>query len=185
MSSNGTSNGDHVLNRITPDQVSLEIKDPVDPKALEQASAILEELKDPQTGQIISEKLIEVAKRLGDIPADATSYLVSKESCQAAFDGLSDQDRTSLVNIHGRVKAFAEMQRKSIQDMEMDIPGGRAGHTVQACASAGCYAPGGRYPLPSSVIMTVVTAKAAGCATTVLASPRPAPITLAAAYTFH
>jgi len=48
--------------------------------------------------------------------------------------------------------------------------------------AAGCYAPGGRYPLPSSVIMTVVTARAAGCPYVVLASPRPAPITMAAAH---
>lgn len=48
--------------------------------------------------------------------------------------------------------------------------------------AAGCYAPGGRYPLPSSVLMTVVTARAAGCPYVVLASPRPAPITLAAAH---
>lgn len=48
--------------------------------------------------------------------------------------------------------------------------------------AAGCYAPGGRYPLPSSVIMTAVTARAAGCPYVVLASPRPAPITLAAAH---
>jgi histidinol dehydrogenase len=53
---------------------------------------------------------------------------------------------------------------------------------VSACEAAGCYAPGGRYPLPSSVVMTAVTARAAGCKTVVLASPRPAKITLAAAY---
>lgn len=48
--------------------------------------------------------------------------------------------------------------------------------------AAGCYAPGGRYPLPSSVIMTAVTARAAGCDTVVLASPHPVQITLAAAH---
>ena len=48
--------------------------------------------------------------------------------------------------------------------------------------AAGCYAPGGRYPLPSSVIMTAVTARAAGCEFVVLSSPKPALITLAAAY---
>ena len=57
-----------------------------------------------------------------------------------------------------------------------------AGHSVSPCRVAGCYAPGGRYPLPSSVIMTAVTARAAGCEIVVLASPRPATITLAAAY---
>lgn len=178
-----SSNGKHhnVLNRITPDKVSLEIKDPVDPKALEQATAIFDELKD-RDGKVNGDKLIEVAKRLGDIPPEGTSFLVNKEDCKAAFDNLSETERTALVNIHSRVKAFAEMQRKSVTDMEMDIPGGKAGHTVSPCNAAGCYAPGGRYPLPSSVIMTAVTAKAAGCETVILASPRPAPITLAAGY---
>jgi len=48
--------------------------------------------------------------------------------------------------------------------------------------AAGCYAPGGRYPLPSSVIMTAVTARMAGCDIVILASPKPATITKAAAY---
>ena len=47
---------------------------------------------------------------------------------------------------------------------------------------AGCYAPGGRYPLPSSVLMTVIPARVAGCETVVVASPRPTDETLAAAY---
>ena len=179
-----TANGNGaktILNHITPDQVTLEIKHPVDPTALVQAQAIIDELKD-EAGSVQSDKLLEVAKRLRDLPEDASSYVISKDQCKAAFDGLSDQDRTALVNIHGRVKAFAEAQRASIKDMTMDIPGGKAGHTVSACNAAGCYAPGGRYPLPSSVIMTAVTARAAGCKQLVLASPKPAPITLAAGY---
>ncbi|KAL3935092.1 MAG: hypothetical protein SGBAC_009317 [Bacillariaceae sp.] len=170
-----------VLNRVTPDKVSMEIKDPVDPTALGQAKAILDELTSSD-GFVDGDALLKVAKRLKDIPEDGTKFLVSKEECKEAFDGLSDQERTALVNIHGRVKAFAEMQRKSVSDMEMDIPGGKAGHTVSPCSAAGCYAPGGRYPLPSSVLMTAVTARAAGCETVVLASPRPAKITMAAAH---
>lgn len=180
------SNGKHVLNRITPVQVSLEIKHPVDPQALEQAKEILAELQETKNGQVDKSKLLKVAKRLGDIPKDGgastVDLIVTKEACQAAFDGLTDADRQALVNIHARVKAFADMQRQSVKDMEMDIPGGKAGHTVSACRAAGCYAPGGRYPLPSSVIMTAVTARAAGCETVVLCSPRPAPITLAAGH---
>ena len=53
---------------------------------------------------------------------------------------------------------------------------------LSSILAAGCYAPGGRYPLPSSVLMTAVTARAAGCETVVLASPRPAKITMAAAH---
>jgi histidinol dehydrogenase len=120
-----------VLNRVTPDNVSLEIKDPVDPTALGQAKAIIDELM--ENGWVGSENLLTVAKRLNDVPADATKFVVSKEECKAAFEGLSDGERTALVNIHGRVKAFADMQRKSVVDMEMDIPGGKAGHTVSPC----------------------------------------------------
>jgi histidinol dehydrogenase len=187
MASNGegavvNGNGHRILNRISPEEVSLEIKDPVDASALAQAQAILKELTSESSRTVRSSKLIEIGQRLGDLPSDATSFLKSKEECKAAYDQLSDSNRSALTNIYQRVKAFADQQRASIQDMEMSIPGGRAGHVVSACQAAGCYAPGGRYPLPSSVIMTAVTARAAGCPVVVLASPKPAPITLAAAY---
>lgn len=172
------------LSLIGAEEVTLEMKDPVDPAALEQAAAIIAELRPSgPSGPVDAAKLMEVARRLGDIPPDyAGSYTASKDECKAAFDGLADADRAALVRIHDRVRSFADAQRASVTDLEVPIPGGRAGHTVSPCAAAGCYAPGGRYPLPSSVIMTAVTARAAGCGTVVLASPRPAPITLAAAH---
>mmetsp|Transcript_27523 Transcript_27523/g.40644 ORF Transcript_27523/g.40644 Transcript_27523/m.40644 type:complete len:507 (+) Transcript_27523:151-1671(+) len=181
------------LTPITADQVKLEIKDPVDPTALIQAKAIVKELTSDDSGDgdgkyagggINPSALMMVAKKLGDIPKEDSynSYIVTKGECKAAFEKLNETERKSLENIYARVKTFADAQRKSVTDMEIDIPGGKAGHTVSPCSAAGCYAPGGRYPLPSSVIMTAVTAKAAGCSTVVLASPHPAPITLAAAY---
>ena len=134
------TNGDKkntVLNHISPAEVAIEIKDPVDPKALEQAKPILEELRsgksNSSTGSVNSAKLLEIGKRLGDIAPDATKYVVSAEDCKAAFDGLSDDHRKALVNIHARVKAFADAQRATVKDMEMDIPGGKAGHTVSPC----------------------------------------------------
>merc|ERR1719420_1348528 len=47
---------------------------------------------------------------------------------------------------------------------------------------AGGYAPGGRYPLPSTVLMTVITAKVAGCKDVWMASPHPSPLILGAAF---
>ena len=64
---------------------------------------------------------------------------------------------------------------------EVAVPGGTAGDCVVPVVQAGCYAPGGRFPLPSSVLMTVVTARVAGVGGVWVASPRPSPITLAAA----
>ena len=170
----------HVLNRVTPEQVGLEIKDPVDPQALLQAKSILLELR--STGPVAASSLLRVAQRLGDLPAEATSCFKTPAECQAAFDALPDAHRSALIRVHDRIQRFAQHQRRSVQDMTVDIPGGQAGHTVAPVSAAGCYAPGGRYPLPSSVLMTAVTARAAGCRTVVLASPKPAQITLAAAH---
>ena len=87
-----------------------------------------------------------------------------------------------LQRVAARVRKFAEMQRASITEVTTTIEGGAAGQLVVPVASAGCYAPGGRYPLPSSVIMTAVTARTAGVKRVVVASPRPSAVTLAAAY---
>jgi histidinol dehydrogenase len=132
-----TVNGDRILTDVSPKDVSLEIKDPVDPSALEQARAILQELR--PSAKIETAKLVEVAQRLGDIPKDSTTLVATKEECKAAFDALTDQERSALVNIHARVKVFAEAQRASVQDMEIDIPGGKAGHTVSPCKGVYTY----------------------------------------------
>eukprot|EP00985_Skeletonema_marinoi_P028331 scaffold24564_cov136-Skeletonema_marinoi.AAC.2 len=134
-----------MLTPRTSADISLEIKDPVDPTALTQSKAILSELRpnssstnndDSLSSSSCNPKaLLSIAKRLGDIPAqdDSASYLVSKEQCQEAFDNLSAEEKQTLLNIHQRVKVFAEAQRKSVVDVSIEIPGGRAGHTVSPC----------------------------------------------------
>lgn len=93
------------------------------------------------------------------------------------------QDQQGLLErVAGQIRAFAQVQRASISEVKTKVPGGWAGQTVAPMRCAGCYAPGGRYPLPSSVLMTAITARVAGVASVVVASPRPAPITIAAAY---
>jgi hypothetical protein len=81
-----------------------------------------------------------------------------------------------------RIRSFALAQKHALQPMEVAVPGGKAGHSLAAVDVAGCYAPGGRYPLPSSVLMTALTARVAGVRMVVVASPRPTPVTLAAAH---
>ena len=121
------------LKSLQPSEVQLELKDPVDPTALQQAKAIINDILTESKQSVEETKLLNVAQKFGDVPKDATSVLISKETCQQAFDSLEKQEQTSLQNIHKRVQAFAQMQRSSIQNREMDIPGGKAGHTVSAC----------------------------------------------------
>jgi histidinol dehydrogenase len=56
------------------------------------------------------------------------------------------------------------------------------GQIVRPLESVGCYVPGGRYPLPSTLLMTVTPAQVAGVVRIVVCSPKPAPETLAAAW---
>jgi phosphoribosyl-ATP pyrophosphohydrolase/phosphoribosyl-AMP cyclohydrolase/histidinol dehydrogenase len=80
-----------------------------------------------------------------------------------------------------RIRQFAEAQRRCLLPLDSAIPDGRAGHTIAAMERAGCYAPGGRFPLPSSALMTAIAAKVAGVKAVMVASPRPTAVTLAAA----
>lgn len=165
------------LKIVSPDDVKGMIFDPVDPKAREQAADLLKEVKDKGL-----EGLIDVAVRLRDIESRDSKLFYDKADLEIAFKQLAENDQLVLQRTAHRIRVFAEAQRKSVSEMTINIPGGQAGHTIAPVAVAGCYAPGGRYPLPSSVLMTAITARTAGVGTVWVASPRPAPATLAAAH---
>ncbi|MEZ4386569.1 MAG: histidinol dehydrogenase [Candidatus Krumholzibacteriia bacterium] len=120
------------------------------------------------------------SEALGDL-APGAPLVIDAAACRAALDGLPDDRRGLLERVAARIGAFARAQRATLHDLEAPVPAGRAGHVLEPVAVAGCYAPGGRYPLPSSVLMTAVTARAAGVETVIVASPRPTAVTLAAA----
>lgn len=73
------------------------------------------------------------------------------------------------------IRRFAEAQKATIVDTEVEVvPGLIAGQRAIPCNAAGCYAPGGRYSHIASVLMTVTTAKVAGCGhITACSPPRP------------
>ena len=108
--------------------------------------------------------------------------MIGKDEMKAAFDSLPKDQQGVLERAAERIRVFAQAQRDAIRDVEIAVPGGAAGHEVSPVRTAGCYAPGGRYPLPSSVLMTAVTARVAGVERVWVASPRPAHATIAAAH---
>lgn len=121
--------------------------------------------------------ICNLARVLPDAP-----MVIEKDKLEEAFNGLDAEQQSLLRRVADRVRAFASAQRAALTETEIDVPGGKAGHTVAPVDTAGCYAPGGRYPLPSSVLMTVLTARVAGVERVWVASPRPAQVTLAAAF---
>ncbi len=124
--------------------------------------------------------VIEYAVRFGDATAEST-FVHGPESFCHALAQVSESDRGVLERTASRIRAFADAQRSCLSDLSVPIEGGTAGHSCVPVRSVGCYAPGGRYPLPSSVLMTVIAARAAGVEEVWVASPRPTNATLAAA----
>ena len=124
--------------------------------------------------------LREYAERFGDVATGAALFL-PRSALDAALRDLPASDRGRLERVAERIRRFAEAQRRALNGVTLTVPGGVAGHWIAPLERAGCYAPGGRYPLPSSVLMTAMTARAAGVREIWVASPKPGPMTLAAA----
>lgn len=143
------------------------------PETSGRAAAIVAEVR--ERGE---EALLEYAKDLDGL-WEGPLYLGPRDFLRA-FEELPREARDLLERAGARIAAFAKAQAASLTALSVPVPGGFAGHEILPVDTAGCYAPGGRYPLPSSVLMTALTAKAAGVGTVWAASPRPAPEILAA-----
>jgi phosphoribosyl-ATP pyrophosphohydrolase/phosphoribosyl-AMP cyclohydrolase/histidinol dehydrogenase len=146
-----------------------------DREAEEVARAVLERVR--AGGE---RALRAVAEELRDL-APGAPLIIERAALEAARDALPRDTRALLERAAERITHFAQAQVRALTPFEYTTDWGRVGERFEPVARAGCYAPGGRHPLPSSVLMTVLAARAAGVRDVVVASPRPAPITLAAA----
>jgi histidinol dehydrogenase/phosphoribosyl-ATP pyrophosphohydrolase len=168
---------DRTLLRKTPQQVDELRRNAVDPRAREIASKIVDEVRFSGWAGLVS-----CSVRFGDIPDESGKLVYTREELKEAYLGLPESGRALLERVAERISVFAKAQLGTLGTTTVDLPGGRAGQNSCPVDRAGCYAPGGRYPLPSSVLMTAVTARAAGVSTVWVASPKPDPMTLGAAY---
>jgi len=166
----------HVLRRIEPADLRREPRDPVPAEILEQAQEIVTKVR--VGGETV---LRRFAVQFDGLSEDAP-LLHSKRELEAAFDGLDTESQETLRRTAARIAAFARTQREALTDVDVVTQGMRMGHRVIPVTTAGCYAPGGRFPLPSTVLMTAVTARAAGVEHVLVCSPKPQPVTLAAAH---
>ena len=165
-----------LLRVIQPDEVARELKPVVRDEVLQQARVIVDRVRIEGIGAIRG-----YAEQFGECEPDQPIVLGRDAMCDA-YNALDPNDRAALERAADRIRRFAEAQRDAIQPLTLDVPGGQAGHTIEPVRSAGCYAPAGRYPLPSSVLMTGITARAAGCERVVVSSPGANRVTLAAAH---
>ncbi len=116
---------------------------------------------------------------------DRESYRLTAAEIQGCIDQLTGQDLKDIEFAQAQVRNFAQIQRDSMHDVEVEtLPGVVLGHKHIPLSAAGCYVPGGKYPLLASAHMSVITAKVAGVPRVVTCAPpfqgKPAPAIVAA-----
>ncbi|MCS7041985.1 MAG: histidinol dehydrogenase [Bryobacteraceae bacterium] len=116
--------------------------------------------------------LLEYARRFDGF--NGRSVLVSPAALDSAARQLSPAFRAALRVSGKNVAAFARLQLPRPGRIQ-PMPGLRLATIVRPLDAAAAYIPSGRYPLPSTVVMTVVPARVAGVATIMVCSPRPVP----------
>jgi sulfopropanediol 3-dehydrogenase len=109
------------------------------------------------------------------------SFRLTPQEIEAAISQVPKRDLDDIRFAQAQVRSFAEKQRATLQDLEVEtLPGVILGHRHIPVNSIGCYVPGGRYPMVASAHMSIVTARVAGvkriiaCAPPFKGGPHPA-----------
>ncbi len=105
---------------------------------------------------------------------------IAPEVMQEAWKSVSPAVKKALELAAKNIRAFAIKQKPKDWNFA-PASGVTVGQRIRPICNIGCYVPSGRYPLPSTLLMTVIPAQIAGVERIVVVSPRPAPETLAAA----
>jgi len=123
--------------------------------------------------------VVEYATRFDKL--EGQPLRVTPAEMLGAWNSISPTLQAAMRQAQANIRVFAEAQRPEEWTLHQGN-GLVTGQIVRPLASVGCYVPGGRYPLPSTVFMTVTPAQVAGVPRIVVCSPNPATETLAAAH---
>jgi histidinol dehydrogenase len=106
---------------------------------------------------------------------------VSKEEIKNAYYKVEPEVLDALRDAADNIRAFSESQFVQFRDVEVEKDGVTIGQKLVPLERVGCYVPGGRYPLPSTALMSVIPAKMAGVKEVIICSPHLQPIIMVAA----
>ena len=103
---------------------------------------------------------------------DREDYHLAPAEIEACMARLTERDLADIAFAQAQVRGFAQHQRDALRDIEVEtLPGVVLGHRNIPVNAAGCYVPGGKYPLLASAHMSVITAKVAGVKRIVTCAP--------------
>ena len=115
------------------------------------------------------EKALEYATKFDNYDGE---IILSKNAIKAATELVPEKMKQDIQFAHSNVERFAKAQKSTVANFETEVvPGLIAGQKAIPVNAAGCYIPGGRYSHIASAIMTVTTAKVAGCENIIACSP--------------
>ena len=115
------------------------------------------------------EKALEYAAKFDKYEGEV---ILSKSAIEAAAELVPEKMKQDIEFAHSNVERFARAQKSTVANFETEVvPGLIAGQKAIPVNAAGCYIPGGRYSHIASAIMTVTTAKVAGCENIIACSP--------------
>ena len=129
-----------------------------------------------KTGDMAVIKYAQRFDRLGSV-----ALRIAPEEMKSAWKQLDPALKDALKAAERQIRRFARRQLPKSWNVS-PIAGLVAGQLVRPLESVGCYVPGGRHPLPSTMLMTAIPAQVAGVPRIVVTSPNPAPETLATAH---
>ena len=147
----------------------------VDPAVVRQAARIIRDVRRRGDTAVAA-----WTRRLDGYDARPDGFELSRRELARGWDDTPRDVRSAIRLACRNVRRVAQLQRPRPFSVEVQ-PGVRVEQRVQPLARVGCYVPGGRYPLPSTVVMTVTPAVVAGVADITVACPWPHPAVLCAA----
>jgi histidinol dehydrogenase len=124
--------------------------------------------------------LIRYARKLDGVDLRKTGFEVSRKEIEAAYRGVPRGFVAALRTAARNIRASARRQLPRAWRISNGA-GVQVSQVLRPLERVACYVPGGRFPLPSSVLMSVIPAQVAGVREIVITSPRPAPAVLVAA----
>ncbi|MDQ0456829.1 histidinol dehydrogenase [Rhizobium paknamense] len=144
-----------------------------------EASAVADQ--DRKVREVVEATLADIEKR-GDAAVrelsvkfdgwDREDYRLSESEIEECLNKLSKRDIADIEFAQQQVRNFARVQREALRDVEVEtLPGIVLGHKNVPVQAAGCYVPGGKYPLLASAHMSVITAKVAGVPRVITCAP--------------
>lgn len=159
---------------IKSSELRKDFFEPAETPIIESVREIIKDIKERGDNAVR-----DYTKKFDNLEID--KFELTEEDRKEAYKKVDKKYVEALKFAAENIKKFAENQLDSLKSFETNNKGITLGQKIIPLDKVGCYVPGGRYPLPSTALMTVIPAKVAGVKEVIVCSPKISPVTIVAA----